>query len=417
MDFEPDLMQRVAEAPRDVVTMSNMISIKTFIAQWRAAQTFDEITLQSASNLPYRSVSSTSNDIPKEIREELFIVTNPVETLFCEGMAPFKPVLLSEVPEDCKLQSLIYSRQSSTKRKADVPFTIAVNKFLEYDYRTDEHLAHKYAVMRFEREKQRLRKTEEQEKEGEVEEGSEPAFLIPEAIITVTYGRANSWRCASDPARQSATRSLHVITQNTLAQFRDSIQCVRDYEIPGDFSLNPDDAKTAQPAREIFPSGMFFIEDTFYIDKRTLKAQDYSASIIEWLRKKGVTNEFHVKSMARTKFLDLSIRLGMPYVYIHQGNCEHVFQFNDIRLMTADDSQEISTYPMKLTVSFNKFTQCNVCHTRSVTWQLVNSVVSPCDPAMYCDLCFKMMHYDANGAKICDFTAHRYTKNNFLINA
>lgn len=39
-------------------------------------------------------------------------------------------------------------------------------------------------------------------------------------------------------------------------------------------------------------------------------------------------------------------RLGYPYVYLHQGSCEHVFFFTDLRLMDAQDFP--IGYPRKL---------------------------------------------------------------------
>ena len=58
---------------------------------------------------------------------------------------------------------------------------------------------------------------------------------------------------------------------------------------------------------------------------------NFRRHIIDWLRKKGSTKDYSVKSMQFCKLADMKIRLGMPYVLIHQGNCEHVFQFLDIR--------------------------------------------------------------------------------------
>mgnify|MGYP001791841337 CR=1 FL=1 len=58
---------------------------------------------------------------------------------------------------------------------------------------------------------------------------------------------------------------------------------------------------------------------------------NFCRHIIDWLRKKGSTKDYSVKSMQFCKLADMKIRLGMPYVLIHQGNCEHVFQFLDIR--------------------------------------------------------------------------------------
>ncbi len=46
--------------------------------------------------------------------------------------------------------------------------------------------------------------------------------------------------------------------------------------------------------------------------------------------------ELHVASMVSTRFQDLRIRLGAQYVYCHQGNCEHIIVFMDMRCAVAD---------------------------------------------------------------------------------
>ena len=35
--------------------------------------------------------------------------------------------------------------------------------------------------------------------------------------------------------------------------------------------------------------------------------------------------------METTHFIDLTARLGQPYVYVHQGDCEHIVVLSDLR--------------------------------------------------------------------------------------
>ncbi|EJW74214.1 hypothetical protein WUBG_14881, partial [Wuchereria bancrofti] len=58
---------------------------------------------------------------------------------------------------------------------------------------------------------------------------------------------------------------------------------------------------------------------------------------------------------------DLVCRLGYPYVYVHQGNCEHVFFFTDLRLMDIQDYP--IDFPQKLSdTSLENY--CITCHKR-----------------------------------------------------
>ena len=53
--------------------------------------------------------------------------------------------------------------------------------------------------------------------------------------------------------------------------------------------------------------------------------------------------------MEETKFEDLKIKLGYPYVYTHQGNCEHLLIFRDLRY---------AFYPYELSVFTSKYMRC-----------------------------------------------------------
>ena len=72
--------------------------------------------------------------------------------------------------------------------------------------------------------------------------------------------------------------------------------------------------------KDIYKGGFFYIEDCFYNDTRYPEALDYSKTIIEWASnsKRGV-GPFKTAKMEETLIEDLKIRIGYPYVYVHQG--------------------------------------------------------------------------------------------------
>lgn len=64
--------------------------------------------------------------------------------------------------------------------------------------------------------------------------------------------------------------------------------------------------------------------------------QHHCRQIQQWLRtNRHITKDLPVKSMEHTLLADLSICLGQPYLYVHQGNCEHIIQFTDIRYVSV----------------------------------------------------------------------------------
>ncbi len=44
---------------------------------------------------------------------------------------------------------------------------------------------------------------------------------------------------------------------------------------------------------------------------------------------------FTTAKMEDTCFYHLTVKLGHPYLYMHQGDCEHVITFTDIRCVTC----------------------------------------------------------------------------------
>lgn len=54
--------------------------------------------------------------------------------------------------------------------------------------------------------------------------------------------------------------------------------------------------------------------------------------MIEWANTedRGI-GPYTTKSMEETTFFDLDLELGKSYLYMHQGDCEHIFIISDIR--------------------------------------------------------------------------------------
>ncbi|KAG7165822.1 snRNA-activating protein complex subunit 3-like [Homarus americanus] len=98
----------------------------------------------------------------------------------------------------------------------------------------------------------------------------------------------------------------------------------------------------------------------------------------------------HTKCMQETTFLDLELRLGYPYVYLHLGNCEHIITFTDVRLHHQDDIQGRTRYPL-----FR-----GQASKLSVNWIVREEPRLPVPNAHLCDRCLKAFCYDNRGIKI-----------------
>nr|XP_047139374.1 snRNA-activating protein complex subunit 3 isoform X2 [Hydra vulgaris] len=198
-------------------------------------------------------------------------------------------------------------------------------------------------------------------------------------------------------------------SQKKLSALRDVIVCTSDNIIYGDFSKNPD-LSCAKPVKEFCQSAFFFIEKCFYNDTRNPLNRDYSKIIIEWAKdeERYTVNGlglFTSAIMENTTFSDLKIRLGYPYLYCHQGNCEHLIVFNDMRMVSKDDPQALQSYPFKVYQAPYKRRKCSVCNIHYAKWRTLNDPLAFDNPSLFCERCFKYLHYTQDGKPLCDFKA------------
>ncbi|NXX29977.1 SNPC3 protein, partial [Nicator chloris] len=126
-------------------------------------------------------------------------------------------------------------------------------------------------------------------------------------------------------------QTVLVLGSQKLTELRDSISCVSDFQIGGEFSSQPDQAPE-HISKDLYKSAFFYFEGIFYNDKRYPECRDLSRTIIEWSEShdRGYENLQSVK-MEDYVFNDLSLKIGFPYLYCHQGNCEHIIIITDIR--------------------------------------------------------------------------------------
>ncbi|XP_068445295.1 snRNA-activating protein complex subunit 3 isoform X2 [Clinocottus analis] len=193
---------------------------------------------------------------------------------------------------------------------------------------------------------------------------------------------------------------------HSLAELRDAICCVSDLQVCGEFSNTPDMAPEFI-SKDHFKSAYFFFEGVFYNDMRYPECQDISMTVIEWAKARNFPPYSQAK-MQDTRFVDMKVKVGFPYLYCHQGDCEHLVIITDIRLIHADDCLDKKLYPL-LTNKHRVTTQkCAACHVFIGRWLTTNDRLAPSDPCLFCDKCFRMLHYDAQGKKIGAFLAYPY---------
>lgn len=198
---------------------------------------------------------------------------------------------------------------------------------------------------------------------------------------------------------------LVILGSQTLADVRDKISCLSDLSIATDVSEKPV-LKAGPSAKEVYKSGFFFIEGTFYNDMRDPTNKDISSVIREWAISRNI-GTFDTALMETTRIDSLKVKFGFPWVYQHQGNCEHLIVFSDSRLVNSNDDLPIDAYPRihRIKPYINRY--CMTCGMFSVRWITTDNQRLPHDPCFFCESCFKSYNY-IKGEKIGSFSAYAY---------
>lgn len=112
------------------------------------------------------------------------------------------------------------------------------------------------------------------------------------------------------------------------------------------------------------------------------------------------------RTIEGVKIIDLKLRLGQPYVFLHSGTCEHLLIFHDLRLIERTDVQDLDRYPM---VVYEKKgdVRCAACKRCYAAFVVEECERLPSPYMMFCDACFKEFFF-LHGHKIGKFKAHPY---------
>lgn len=161
----------------------------------------------------------------------------------------------------------------------------------------------------------------------------------------------------------------------------------------------------------------FLIEENFYLNYHESEIKDTSRETRKWLLSADSGNtsigkrfkekyknidDFKPKS-SNLKIEDLVLRLGFPYLFVHQGTIEKLLVFNDIRALSPYDCLTRSYYPVTTRPVVEKVPSCCLCKIKPSTIQTINDELADDTPAYWCQTCYKDLHFDQNGKAVANF--------------
>ncbi|KAF9966611.1 small nuclear RNA activating complex, polypeptide 3 [Mortierella alpina] len=138
-------------------------------------------------------------------------------------------------------------------------------------------------------------------------------------------------------------------------------------------------------------------------------SHDYGEVIIDWVAnnpERKLDPDFanlRKKHMHDTLIQDLSIRINHPYLLVHQGNCEHLLIFRDLRLFSHryDDLNRLS-YPKPVFKSKQIRHCCRMCNTNPAFYITIDDRLAGETPSYFCEECYDVFHYDVDGNILYD---------------
>ena len=218
---------------------------------------------------------------------------------------------------------------------------------------------------------------------------------------------------------QVKTKGLFVLGSQKLSDFVDGIECAMDLEVCWQENSENPFLENIEWNKSTRHSSCLYIGDTLYIDKRKGDHVDYTTQILELFRVNrehmsrgmGPHSVPKVGDMCLVKFDELTVNIGMPYVFIHQGCCEHVVTIESIKMFHQGDDPRKVRYPKLYFRGGPRRLNCVICKERHARWITYNDELAPASPSHFCFECFHMMHYDADGVKLYDFNAYVYLEN------
>lgn len=103
--------------------------------------------------------------------------------------------------------------------------------------------------------------------------------------------------------------------------------------------------------------------------------------------------------MQDTTLKDLALRFGYPYLFCHQGNCEHIVVLNQARQNSELDPKSSRDYPRQVFSSLELEPMCRICDQAAerVTF---DDLHAPEQSFLWCDQCYISFHLGTSGNKL-----------------
>ncbi len=154
----------------------------------------------------------------------------------------------------------------------------------------------------------------------------------------------------------------------------------------------------AIPCTTVTPtSSVLYVNNVFY-EHTHPSCADYSSSLADFIlthRKTALPQPTILRftgSDDAPKVHALRPILGKPYVYIHDGDCEHRVIFTDVRRARTNAAERGQVRTLLSWVP--RIQSCDVCYIRAARYAVFSDKLAPYSPFHYCNPCRERAYPD-----------------------
>lgn len=194
----------------------------------------------------------------------------------------------------------------------------------------------------------------------------------------------------------SHKQEIEVKASDSLLALTEEIYCL-SRRAANDLLIEPSHIELTKSSSFLFIEGVFYDDeldensharpsDIYFEAFKIVGNTSNSANIL-------VSNPNSVQraSLKSTTWMDIKIRLNMPYLFAHLGGCEHVIVINQIRAANSADGSDI-VFPHVTQSLRVRRRKCRVCEVYAGTKMLINDKLLPENPCIICEKCYEGFH-------------------------
>ncbi|KAJ9057480.1 hypothetical protein DSO57_1022272 [Entomophthora muscae] len=235
---------------------------------------------------------------------------------------------------------------------------------------------------------------------------------------------------------EKKSQGFKFLGSQPLTDFRDAIYCQEDFlsypsiekEVENERNVAAFQANHAPAIITFVPkpnqentatkktsSSYFFFENVFYIDRRSPSYVDYSIEVCRWNNDPELASDPPIKDlikldMSEHTFDQLELRVNQPYLFCHQGSCQHIVIVHSIRLVHPSlDDLCSANYPIKtFQSSYQMRMHCNTCKNNPAEYVVTNDIHGGTKAMFYCKTCHDLFHFSKDGKPIYPICVYPY---------